>query len=99
MRGYAETDRCRWAYLLAYFGEPAEQLCGMCDNCRAGVAGQEVADHATFGLQSQVTHDDVGDGVVTDVEEDRVTVLFEDVGYRTLSLRLVEEQGLLEPAG
>ena len=99
MRGYAETDRCRWAYLLAYFGEPAEHLCGMCDNCRAGVAGQEVADHARFRLQSRVTHDEFGHGVVTDVEEDRVTVLFEDVGYRTLSLRLVEEQGLLEPAG
>ena len=99
MRGYAETDRCRSAYLLAYFGEPADELCGMCDNCRAGVAGAEVAEHETFRLQSRVTHDEFGDGVVTDVEEDRVTVLFEDVGYRTLSLEVVEEQGLLEPAG
>ena len=99
MRGYAETDRCRSAYLLAYFGEPAEQPCGRCDNCRSGVAGDEVAEHSVFRLQSRVTHDEFGDGVVTDVEEDRVTVLFEDVGYRTLSLELVEEHGLLEPAG
>ena len=99
MRGYAETDRCRSAYLLAYFGEPADALCGMCDNCRNGVAGEEVAEHATFGLQTRVTHGEFGDGVVTDVEEDRLTVLFEDVGYRTLSLRVVEEQGLLAPAG
>jgi len=98
MRGYAETDRCRMAYLLAYFGEPPEGLCGMCDNCLAGVAGEEVADNATYRLQSRVRHEDFGEGVVTDVEEDRLTVLFEDVGYRTLSLRLVEEQGLLEPA-
>lgn len=35
----------------------------------------------------------------SDVEEDRITVLFEDVGYRTLSLELVEEQQLLVPAG
>ena len=99
MRGYAETDRCRSAYLLAYFGEPADALCGMCDNCLAGVADAEVAEHETFSLQSRVTHQEFGDGVVTDVEEDRVTVLFEDVGYRTLSLEVVEEQGLLEPAG
>jgi ATP-dependent DNA helicase RecQ len=99
MRGYAETDRCRAAYLLAYFGEPAEELCGLCDNCRAGVAGDEAADHDTFRLQSRVTHDEFGDGVVTDIEEDRVTVLFEDVGYRTLSLEVVEAQGLLEPTG
>ncbi len=99
MRGYAETDRCRSAYLLAYFGEPAEELCGLCDNCLAGVAGDEAADHDTFRLQSRVTHDEFGDGVVTDVEEDRVTVLFEEVGYRTLSLEVVESQGLLEPTG
>ena len=98
MRGYAETDRCRWAYLLAYFGEPAEKPCESCDNCLSGLAGDEVADHSTFRLQSRVTHEEFGDGVVTDVEEDRVTVLFEDVGYRTLSLEVVEQQGLLEPA-
>jgi ATP-dependent DNA helicase RecQ len=99
MRGYAETDRCRSAYLLAYFGEATEAVCGMCDNCRNGIAGDEVAEHATFRLQSRVTHDEFGHGVVTDVEEDRLTVLFEEVGYRTLSLRVVEEQGLLAPAG
>ena len=40
-----------------------------------------------------------GVGTVTDVEEDRITVLFEDVGYRTLLLEVVEQQGLLEPTG
>ena len=98
MRGYAETDRCRSAYLLAYFGEPTEGLCGACDNCRAGIAGEEVAEHDLYRLQSRVTHPEFGPGVVTDVEEDRVTVLFEDVGYRTLSLAVVEGQGLLETA-
>jgi ATP-dependent DNA helicase RecQ len=43
-----------------------------------------------------VHHDEFGDGVVTDVEDDRLTVLFDDVGYRTLSLDLAET-GLLEP--
>ena len=38
MRGYAETDRCRSAYLVGYFGEELESLCGACDNCEAGIA-------------------------------------------------------------
>jgi ATP-dependent DNA helicase RecQ len=98
MRGYAETDRCRSDFMLSYFGAPVTTLCGQCDNCVAGVAEEPVADdHATFRLQSSVRHPDFGDGVVTDMEEDRMTVLFDDVGYRTLSLELVEEQGLLEP--
>jgi hypothetical protein len=35
---------------------------------------------------------------VTDIADDRITVLFEDAGYRTLSLDLVEDRGLLEQA-
>jgi ATP-dependent DNA helicase RecQ len=30
-------------------------------------------------------------------EEDRMTVLFDDVGYKTLSVPVVREQGLLVP--
>jgi ATP-dependent DNA helicase RecQ len=97
MRGYAETSRCRADFLLAYFGEEADGLCGHCDNCREGVATQAVADDdAAFPLQSHVRHEEFGEGTVTDLEEDRVTVLFEDAGYKTLSLDLVEEEGLLE---
>ncbi len=100
MRGYAETTRCRSGYLLGYFGEPVTRLCGICDNCRTGVAelawdGAEKS--SPFTPQSPVTHDAFGPGVVTDLEEDRVTVLFEDVGYKTLALDLVEERSLLEP--
>ena len=52
-----------------------------------------------FAVAAHVEHDEFGVGTVTDVEEDRITVLFEDVGYRTLSLALIEEQDLLVPAG
>ena len=98
MRGYAETRRCRADYLLSYFGEEAAALCGICDNCVAGVATEVVGDDgARFRLQSHVRHEEFGQGTVTDLEEDRITILFEDVGYRTLSLRLVEEHNLLEP--
>ncbi len=97
MRGYAETDRCRTEYLLGYFGEEASALCGHCDNCRDGVAEQSASSSdEPFPLQSDVRHDDFGEGVVTDLEDDRLTVLFRDVGYRTLSREVVAEQELLE---
>ena len=97
MRGYAETDRCRAEFLLGYFGERVSGLCGHCDNCLAGVAPEPSSDEdSAFPLHSRVGHEEFGEGIVTDLEEDRLTVLFDDVGYRTLSLKLVEDQGLLE---
>jgi ATP-dependent DNA helicase RecQ len=97
MRGYAETDRCRSEYLLGYFGEQATALCGHCDNCRDGVADRPVARaDEPYPLQAEVRHDEFGAGVVTDLEDDRLTVLFQDVGYRTLSREVVAEQQLLE---
>jgi ATP-dependent DNA helicase RecQ len=99
MRAYAETERCRSAFMLGYFGAEARDRCGICDNCVAGTAPEEAPDPAgPFSVQSTVRHEEFGIGTVTDVEDDRVTVLFEDVGYRTLSLELVEERGLLEEA-
>lgn len=97
MRAYAETDRCRSAFMLGYFGAEVGDRCGICDNCVAGVAPDETqAEDAAYAVQDAVRHDEFGLGTVTDVEEDRVTVLFDDVGYRTLSTELVEERGLLE---
>jgi ATP-dependent DNA helicase RecQ len=44
--GYADTKGCRVRYMLDYFGEPGEERCGRCDNCRAeGLLG-EVAPEA-----------------------------------------------------
>jgi len=97
MRAYAETDRCRSAFMLGYFGAEGRERCGICDNCVAGLAPDETADpEVPFAVQSTVRHAEFGLGTVTDVEEDRITVLFEDEGYRTLALALVEERGLLE---
>jgi ATP-dependent DNA helicase RecQ len=97
MRAYAETERCRSAFMLGYFGAEVRDRCGICDNCVSGVAPDETADPAVpYAVGSTVRHAEFGLGTVTDVEEDRVTVLFEDEGYRTLALDLVEERGLLE---
>lgn len=99
MRAYAETDRCRSAFMLGYFGAEVRDRCGLCDNCTAGIAPEEDPEtDAPYAVQERVRHDEFGAGTVTDVEEDRVTVLFEDVGYRTLALEAVEERGLLEQA-
>ncbi len=99
MRAYAETDRCRSAFMLGYFGAEVRDRCGICDNCVAGVAPDESRDtDAPYAVQDAVRHEEFGVGTVTDVEDDRLTVLFEDVGYRTLGLDAVEERGLLERA-
>ena len=50
-----------------------------------------------FPVQSTVTHASWGNGVVMRYEGDRIVVLFEEVGYRTLSLVVVAEQELLVP--
>jgi ATP-dependent DNA helicase RecQ len=99
MRAYAETDRCRSAFMLGYFGAEVRDRCGICDNCVAGTAPGEGQDpDVPYAAQSTVRHEEFGIGTVTDLQDDRVTVLFEEVGYRTLSLDLVEERGLLEEA-
>ena len=97
MRAYAETRRCRRQFLLEYFGEQTAELCGDCDNCRAGIA-TDVPDAGPFRVEQPVRHPAFGAGVVMGVEGEELTVLFDDVGYRTLSLPTVIEQELLAPA-
>jgi ATP-dependent DNA helicase RecQ len=97
MRAYAEARRCRRQFLLEYFGERTAELCGDCDNCRAGIATDEPGT-GPFRVEQAVTHPAFGAGVVMGVEGDELTVLFDDVGYKTLSLPTVVEQELLVPA-
>lgn len=96
-RQYAEQRGCRRKFLLGYFGEEREGLCDACDNCESGRAAEQNDDagHQPFPLQSTVRHDEWGEGVVMGYENDVVTVLFGDHGYKSLSVPLVEEKGLL----
>jgi ATP-dependent DNA helicase RecQ len=96
MRGYAETDRCRWEFILGYFGEDMPKTCGRCDSCRDGTAEATPVTNESYPLRSPVKHPEFGVGTVMDLEQDKITVLFEDVGYRTLDLGIVEQEGLLE---
>jgi ATP-dependent DNA helicase RecQ len=97
VRGFAETTGCRRRFVLGYFGEVLDEPCGRCDTCEAGIAtGHAAADESPYELQSRVRHSVWGEGVVMRYEGDRIVVLFEEVGYKTLLLQAVADRGLLE---
>jgi ATP-dependent DNA helicase RecQ len=95
MRSYAESDRCRMQFLLGYFGEQLTEPCGHCDRCEAGTATPQEPARSPYALGAAVEHAEFGRGSVTDIEEGKVTVLFEEVGYRTLDPDIVAEKQLL----
>lgn len=108
MRGYAETRGCRRRFLLGYFGESLPAPCGRCDTCRDGAADEAGTVSAlpspggyssVLAPNTRVVHAEWGQGVVMTGEHDRVTVLFDDEGYRTLSLEAVAESGVLTVDG
>jgi ATP-dependent DNA helicase RecQ len=99
MRAFAETRACRTQFLLAYFGEELTEHCGHCDNCLDGTAEETVPESdELFPVHSQVRHGEWGVGMVMGYEEDKMTVLFDHVGYKTLSVPVVKQNALLVAA-
>jgi ATP-dependent DNA helicase RecQ len=98
MRGFAQSRACRTQTLLAYFGEQLKRPCGHCDNCSDGTVGEPVPQASgPYPVHSTVRHPEWGAGMVMGYEDERMTVLFDHVGYKTLSVPVVREQGLLVP--
>ena len=87
MLQYAETMSCRRRFILNYFGEDFDAVnCGACDNClramRRGI--DEGASTGGFKISDVVQHSKFGLGTIERTERDLVTVLFPNVGYKTL---------------
>ncbi|OUL32147.1 ATP-dependent DNA helicase RecQ [Nostoc sp. 106C] len=93
MQNYAQLRDCRREYLLNYFGEPVDKKCKFCDNCQSGITVEE-ATFQPFPVNSYVIHTNYGTGQVMRYEADKMVVLFEKVGYKTLAVEIV--QGLLK---
>ncbi len=98
MRGYAEVRDCRRKYLLNYFGEKFGEPCGYCDNCEAGILVEEDEGDEPFPINSRVVHEEWGEGLVQRYEGDKIVILFDEVGYKTLAVELVKERDLLDVA-
>jgi ATP-dependent DNA helicase RecQ len=98
VRTYADSTDCRRRIVLELLGESHPERCGHCDNCDRG----ESVDSADrpFAVGTPVKHPEWGRGTVQTYEEgDRIVVLFDAAGYKTLSLGLVASQRLLTAVG
>jgi ATP-dependent DNA helicase RecQ len=99
IRSYAEVRDCRRRFLLNYFGEELPEPCGFCDNCKTGHSYEvDTGGLQPFPLSSRVIHKSWGEGLVMRYEGDKITVLFDQVGYKTLEVGMVLLRGLLTRA-
>lgn len=105
MRGYVATSECRRRYILNYFGEEYDaECCYLCDNDvrRNGTERihvkqeeEEAVVPSLFGMGDRVVHESWGSGVVQAIRDESITVLFDEVGFKTLARDVIQERGLL----
>jgi ATP-dependent DNA helicase RecQ len=102
MKDYAETRDCRRRYLLTYFGEKTNGLCNHCDNCQEGVAAKHDAkkeqedESLPFPLKARVMHKKLGEGTVMRYEADKVVVLFDTEGYKSIVAQFAVDKELMK---
>lgn len=92
MLGFAETTGCRRRFLLGYFGESSDAPCGACDVCTSPSSGDTVVEGVGDAGDESVSR---AAAVSYPAGGDRIIVLFESMGYRTLSLPAIAGKGLL----
>jgi ATP-dependent DNA helicase RecQ len=97
MRRYAELTDCRRRFLLRYFGEFSQEPCGRCDNCEAGWSTPADEEDAAYAPGERVHHREWGRGTLLGYKDGRLTVVFDDVGYKELLEDAVAGEGLLRP--
>jgi hypothetical protein len=99
MMRYAETAMCRVRCLAAYFGQPRDEDCGRCDNCRARASGalarrsRPLTPRRGLAPGDRVRHRLFGDGVVQQVEGESVRVDFPATGVKTIDLGYLRRAG------
>jgi len=98
MRRYAELTDCRRRFLLRYFGQGADDPCGRCDNCDAGQSTPASHSRDGFAAGMRVEHQEWGRGVVMSEAGERLTVFFDEVGYKELLTEAVLHGHILTPA-
>jgi ATP-dependent DNA helicase RecQ len=90
MLQYAENSSCRRRFILNYFGEDYDrETCGACDNCLHGNRSRQLSGYRIADI---VFHPKFGQGTVERAEKDLVTVLFPNVGYKTLLASAVSRE-------
>jgi ATP-dependent DNA helicase RecQ len=83
-RSYAETTHCRRAELLAYFGDQYDPPCNGCDN--DSLVGTVSGTHVDRpGVGRRVRHRLWGAGTLLHQDDHELIVVFNAVGYRTLT--------------
>lgn len=60
-------------------------------------AERKKAPYPHQSVSSRVMHEEWGEGLIQCYEGDKMVVLFDEVGYKTLGVQLVKERGLIEP--
>jgi ATP-dependent DNA helicase RecQ len=95
LAAYARHVGCRWNFVLEYFGEPADERCGHCDNDR--LAG-ESDDGRPYPRGSRVHHRVFGDGEVIGYAGRGILIEFDRVGYKRLDLTEALDEDALDLA-